>query len=67
VQCDPNIASVNLFHLVDEADLGLWQSGLFYRDYEPKASAAAVRAEIERVDGRCLGKRVAWKPAKGKR
>ena len=67
VQCDPNIVSVNLFHLVDEADLGLWQSGLFYRDYEPKASAAAVRAEIERVDGRCLGKRVAWKPAKGKR
>jgi hypothetical protein len=63
VQCDPNIASVNLFHLLDEADLGLWQSGLYYRDYEPKSSAAAVRAEMERVDGRCLGKRIAWKPA----
>jgi len=67
VQCDPNIASVNLFHLVDEADLGLWQSGLYYRDYAPKASAFAVRDEIARVDGRCLGRRVAWKPAKLKR
>jgi hypothetical protein len=62
VQCDPNIASVNIFHLLDEADLGVWQSGLFYRGYAPKASAAAVRDEIARLGGRCAGKQLVWKP-----
>jgi hypothetical protein len=28
VACDPSIKVVNLFHLVDESDLGGWQSGL---------------------------------------
>jgi hypothetical protein len=62
VQCDPNIASVNIFHLLDEADLGVWQSGLFYRGYAPKASAAAVRDEIAKLGGRCPGRQLVWKP-----
>jgi hypothetical protein len=62
VQCDPNIASVNIFHLLDESELGVWQSGLFYRGYMPKASAGAVRDEIARLGGRCTGKQLVWKP-----
>jgi hypothetical protein len=46
VACDPNVAAVNFFHLVDEADLAGWQSGLFYRGYVPRASAAAVQKAI---------------------
>ena len=63
VQCDPNIASVNIFHLIDEANLGVWQSGLFYRGYAPKASAAAVQGELAKLGGRCAGRPLVWKPA----
>jgi hypothetical protein len=62
VQCDPNIASVNIFRLLDEAELGVWQGGLFYRGYVPKASAAAVRDELAKLGGRCPGKQLVWKP-----
>jgi hypothetical protein len=63
VQCNPNIASVNIFHLIDEANLGVWQSGLFYRGYAPKASAAAVQGELAKLGGRCAGRPLVWKPA----
>jgi hypothetical protein len=62
VRCDPNIASVNIFHLVDEADLGLWQSGLYYRGYVAKASADAVKSALAEGDA-CTGKLQTWKPA----
>jgi hypothetical protein len=61
VQCDPNIASVNIFRPLDKAELGVWQSGLFYRGYVPKASAAAVRDELAKLGGRCLGTQFVWK------
>ena len=61
-QCDPNIASVNLFRLVDEPDLAVWQSGVFFRDYVPKASAAALRAALAASGGTCTGKAVTWAP-----
>ena len=61
-QCDPNIASVNLFRLVDEPDLAVWQSGVFYRDYVPKASAAALKTALAASGGACTGKPVTWVP-----
>src|SRR5207253_1151416 len=62
-QCDQNIASVNIFHLVDENDLRFWQSGLYYVGYQAKSSAAAVQAQIGKDAGRCPGgKYIAWKP-----
>ena len=51
--CDADITKVNIFKLVDESVLEGWQSGLFYQGYVPKESAAAVKAEIARTDGRC--------------
>jgi len=50
--CDPSIAAVLFFHLVDEKNLntsptsGGWQSGLEYPDGTPKPSYNAVRQAI---------------------
>jgi hypothetical protein len=60
VACDPNVAVVNIFHLVDESDLATWQSGLFYRGYAPKASADAVRQFV--AGSACAGGLRTWKP-----
>ena len=54
-ECDADIHSVNLFKLVDETSRAGWQSGLYYAGYVPKASARAVRNELERVGGQCPG------------
>jgi hypothetical protein len=32
-----------IFHVSDEADLGAWQSGLYYADDTPKSSFAAIK------------------------
>jgi outer membrane biosynthesis protein TonB len=63
VACDQNVQVVNFFHLVDESDLGAWQSGLFYVGYQPKASAGAVAAWIARTGGGCTGATRSWTPA----
>ena len=44
--CDPNVAFVNIFHLIDESSLAGWQSGLYYADESPKKSAGG-EAEAE--------------------
>jgi hypothetical protein len=46
VACDPNVALLNLFHLVDERLLPGWQSGLEYADRTPRASYGLVRSAI---------------------
>ncbi|HEY6054254.1 MAG TPA: hypothetical protein VIU86_10005 [Gaiellaceae bacterium] len=60
VACDPNVKVVNLFHLVDESDLGGWQSGLFYVGYQPKQSAGAVQQWIAQSGGGCSGQSRSW-------
>jgi len=60
VSCDPNVAVVNIFHLVDETNLSGWQSGLYFADQSPKQSAKTVRDWIARTGGRCPGKTVTW-------
>jgi hypothetical protein len=62
VACDPNVRLVNIFHLLDEADLGGWQSGLYFVDQKPKLSAAAVRGWIASTGARCHGPQLPWKP-----
>jgi hypothetical protein len=62
VACDPNVRVVNIFHLLDDADLGGWQSGLYFADQRPKLSAAAVRGWIASIGARCHGSRLPWKP-----
>ena len=42
--CQPTVAGLLIFHVVDERDARAWQSGLYYGNSTPKASLAAVRA-----------------------
>ena len=60
--CDPNVAFVNIFHLVDEASLAGWQSGLYYADESPKKSAQTVRSWLAQTGGVCTGKVEPWTP-----
>jgi hypothetical protein len=62
VACDPNVRLVNIFHLIDEANLAAWQSGLYYLDETPKQSAQAVRSWIAATGGRCRGAPRYWLP-----
>ncbi|HWB23589.1 MAG TPA: hypothetical protein VG652_11975 [Gaiellaceae bacterium] len=55
VACDPNVAVVNIFHLIDESDLAGWQSGLYFADQQPKQSAGAVANWISTTHGNCTG------------
>jgi hypothetical protein len=63
--CDPSVAAVLFFHLIDEKNLntsptsGGWQSGLEYPDGTPKPSYNAVRQAI--ATG-CTGATVTWAP-----
>jgi hypothetical protein len=63
VACDPNVAVVNIFHLVDEENLAGWQSGLYFADHTPKRSARVVRDWLAATGGRCRGTPVPWTPA----
>jgi hypothetical protein len=63
--CDPTIADVLFFHLIDETNLdvtptsGGWQSGLEHPDGSPKPSFAAVQQAIA---AGCTGNTVDWTP-----
>jgi hypothetical protein len=41
--CQPTVAGVLIFHVADERDARGWQSGIYYGNYTPKSSLAAVR------------------------
>ncbi|HSC91631.1 MAG TPA: hypothetical protein VLB86_08260 [Gaiellaceae bacterium] len=64
--CDPSVASLSLFHLVDERDRERFQSGLLRSDGIAKDSFAAVKAAIASVRERgCPGATVRWRHATG--
>jgi len=42
--CQPTVAGMLIFHVVDERDARAWQSGLYYGNGRPKTSLPAVRA-----------------------
>jgi hypothetical protein len=61
-QCDASITNVNIFKLIDQPDLGAWQSGLFQLGWVPKASAAVVQNEIATMTS-CPNGAKYWSPA----
>jgi len=62
--CDPNVAFVNIFHLIDENALEGWQSGLYYADETAKRSAQTVQAWLAQTRGACTGTLHPWTPAR---
>jgi hypothetical protein len=42
--CQPTVAGMLIFHVVDERDARAWQSGLYYGNGRPKTSLGKVRA-----------------------
>jgi hypothetical protein len=62
--CDPNVAFVNIFHLIDENALEGWQSGLYYADETAKRSAQTVQAWLAQTGGACAGTVHRWTPAR---
>jgi hypothetical protein len=62
VSCDPNVKLVNIYHLLDEAALSGWQSGLYYVDRTPKQSATTVHDWIASTGGGCQGGLHPWTP-----
>jgi hypothetical protein len=63
--CDPNVAFVNIFHLIDENALEGWQSGLYYADETAKRSAQTVHAWLAQTGGACAGTVHPWTPSGG--
>ena len=65
--CDPSVAAVLFFHLIDEQNLnvtptsGGWQSGLEYPDGTPKPSYNAVS---QAITAGCTGAKVSWTPGR---
>ncbi len=57
--CDPHVASLNLFHLVDEPDRSGFQSGLFGLGYAPRPAADTVRF----ASRRCTHSTLRWRHA----
>jgi hypothetical protein len=44
--CQPTVRGLFLFHTFDEADLGGWQSGLYFPDRTPKPSLPAFKKAV---------------------
>ena len=63
VQCDASITNVNIFKLLDQGDLGAWQSGLFQLGWVPKKAADVVKSEIASVTTCPTGTAKLWTPA----
>jgi hypothetical protein len=62
--CDPAVKSVLFFNLVDEPNLGRWQSGLLRADWTRRPSYGFVKSSITAGVARCRGRRpVAWRHA----
>jgi hypothetical protein len=62
-QCQPNVAGMLIFHVVDERDAKSWQSGIYYANGTPKTSLDGVRqAALAAQDGtfaQCTGSKPA--------
>jgi hypothetical protein len=60
VECDASVRSLSFLHLVDEARLGGWQSGLERVDGSHRPSYEAVKETIAATHGLCQGRQVSW-------
>jgi hypothetical protein len=57
--CDPAVTDVYFFHLIDESDLGRFQSGFEYANGDRKASFERAKQAIA---AGCARGRIAWQP-----
>jgi hypothetical protein len=62
-QCDASITNVNIFKLLDQADLGAWQSGLYQLGWVAKQSVGVVKNEIASVTTCPTGAARFWAPS----
>jgi hypothetical protein len=53
--CQPTVKALFIFHTFDEADLGGWQSGLYYADLTPKDSLDPFRKAAKAAREGTLG------------
>ena len=60
LECDPSVRSLNLFHLMDETDLGRWQSGLIRADGSHRPSYDSVKQTIAQTTGTCQDIQTVW-------
>jgi hypothetical protein len=61
--CDPVVKSVLFFNLVDERNLGRWQSGLLRADWTRRPAYGFVKGAIIARSARCNRRPVAWRHA----
>jgi hypothetical protein len=59
--CDPSVADVLFFHLVDEPDLRGFQSGLIRADGSLRPAYTAVQQAIAETGGKCAGSLTQWR------
>jgi hypothetical protein len=62
-RCDASIANVNIFKLLDQGDLGGWQSGLYQLGWVAKTSAGVVRDALAGTAACPAGAPARWMPA----
>jgi hypothetical protein len=60
--CDPDVAELNFFHLIDEAELAAMQTGIVYADGAHRASYDMVKAAIA-ANRQCGGAVDDWRHA----
>ncbi len=60
LECDSSVRSLNLFHLMDEADLDRWQSGLVRADGSRRPSYDSVKQTIAQTKGTCQAQQIPW-------
>ncbi len=66
--CQPFVGAYFNFHLVDEKDLGGWQSGVYYPDGTPKPAYQALHrtaGEVNSNSVNCGGSNAGGMPARG--
>ncbi|HEX6699379.1 MAG TPA: hypothetical protein VF101_01470, partial [Gaiellaceae bacterium] len=61
VVCDPGVAALDFFHLVDEVALAGFQSGLIRADGSMRLSYDSVKSAIAETGGECLGRETSWR------
>jgi hypothetical protein len=60
LECDASVRTLNLFHLMDESDLGRWQSGLVRADGSHRPSYDSVKQTIAQTKGACQDQQTVW-------
>lgn len=63
MSCDVDVASVDFFHMIDEANLDRWQSGLMRVDGSHRPSYDAVKTAIAETKGGCPFTPTRWRHA----